>query len=388
MTMMMFRPTEVASRHRPAPAGRATTRAAALLLACLVAAVGPGALRAADPDLPYHGVAVQLHPTADPVAAYAPLIAEVADLGANTVLLSANGYQKDIDSIMIDAYPDGSPTDRQWMSLFDTARRHGLRIVLMPKILLSDPRDGAWRGKIAPVSWTTWFDQYRRFMLYYAELARRGSVEVLLVGSELVTTEKHTDQWRRIIREVRAVYPGKLAYSANWDHYKGIQFWGDLDLIGLTTYYNLNEAEKDEPSTEDLKAAWRPIRDDILNWRKRIGRPLLFTEVGWCSQEGASIAAWNYYHNEKATPAGHREQHNNYRAFVEIWADRPEVGGILWWEWTSAPGGPHDHSYSPRGKPAEGALREFFDRAARRSNRPGAKSQATRPADPPRPAAT
>ncbi|MCP4248471.1 MAG: hypothetical protein GY778_15595, partial [bacterium] len=173
-------------------------------------------------------------------------------------------------------------------------------------------------------------------------------------------TERHTVRWRRLIGEVRKVYSGQLGYSANWDHYQGIQFWSDLDLIALTTYYNLNPKEKAEPTVDDLRAAWNPIRDEILTWRAEIDRPLLFTEVGWCSQEGCSIAPWNYYHNEKATPAGHHEQGANYRAFLETWAQRPEVGGIIWWEWSGSTGGTDDYHYTPKGKPAEQVLRDFF----------------------------
>ena len=315
-----------------------------------------------DPDPPYHGVAIQLHSTKDPIAVYGRLVHEVADLGADTVMLSANGYQEDVDSIVIEVSASGMPSPAQWLELFGIARGRGLRIVLMPKILLSDPREGAWRGKIAPVSWDAWFDQYRQFVLHYAELAQRGGVEVLMIGSELVTTEKHTEQWREIIRQVRGVYAGRLAYSANWDHYKGIQFWQDLDLIGLTTYYDLNEDDKAKPTAEDLAKAWKPISRNVLAWREKVDRPLLFTEAGWCSQEGASTEPWNYYHNEEATPAGHQEQAANYQAFIETWAGRPEVGGILWWEWTASAGGDKDHSYTPKGKPAEAVLREYFRR--------------------------
>ena len=247
-------------------------------------------------DRPYQGLAVQVHPGRDVLKTNTRLIHEVADLGADTVLLSVNGYQKRVESLAIQFDGPGSPTDAQWLELFAVAHDGDLRIVLMPKVLLSDPQGGAWRGKIAPSSWEAWFAQYSRFILHFARLAERGEVEVYLVGSELVSTEKHTARWRRLIGEVRGVYSGRLGYSANWDHYRGIQFWPDLDLIGLTTYYNLNPSEKAEPTVADLRAAWGTIRDEILTWRAEVDLPLLFTEAGWCSQEGCSIAPWNYCH--------------------------------------------------------------------------------------------
>lgn len=309
-------------------------------------------------DRPYHGLAVQVHGRPDAVDHYGRLIREVAGLGADTVLLSADAYQEDIDSVVIRADRDRCPTDEQWLELFSRAHACGLRVLLMPKVLLSDPREGAWRGKLAPVSWQAWFEQYTRMVLRFARLAARGRVEVFVIGSELVTTEKHTEQWRDIIRQVRKVYRGKLAYSANWDHFKGIRFWNDLDLIGMTTYYNLNPSKTANPTVESLREAWAQIQADILAWQAEIKRPLLFTEVGWCSQEGSSTVPWNYYHFEQATPAGHQEQGNNYQAFIDTWLGHPEVGGVIWWEWTSAPGGQDDYHYTPRNKPAEQVLRK------------------------------
>ena len=55
-----------------------------------------------DTDGPYHGLAVQVHRGGEAVKEYARLIREVADLGADTVLLSADGSQENIDSIIID----------------------------------------------------------------------------------------------------------------------------------------------------------------------------------------------------------------------------------------------------------------------------------------------
>jgi len=115
--------------------------------------------------------------------------------------------------------------------------------------------------------------------------------------------------------------------------------------------------------------AWhrQPIKRGILRWQRKVGKPLLFTEVGWCSQEGASIEPWNYYYHQIPSQAGLTEQLNCYLAFMKTWADTPEVGGVIWWEWSDAPGGPEDYSYTPRGKPAEKALRRWFHAARQKS---------------------
>ena len=45
----------------------------------------------------------------------------------------------------------------------------------------------------------------------------------------------------KTIAYVRQTFKGKLTYSANWDHYSGIGFWDDLDLIGMNSYWKLGD---------------------------------------------------------------------------------------------------------------------------------------------------
>lgn len=305
----------------------------------------------------FDGLAVQVQSSRNAAETYGRLIHEVAEMGSSCVLLSVNGYQERVESTLIRTRPDECPPDDVWLRLFDTAHAAGLKVALMPKILLSRPH-GKWRGKIQPTSWDAWFAEYRTFVLRFARLAEAGGVELFIIGSELVSTEQHTERWQALIADVRSVFGGLLGYSANWDHYAGIRFWGDLDVIGLTTYHKL--ADTPGPSPDDLRAAWKPIRDRILSWRRTVDRPLLFTEVGWCSQEGCSVEPWNYYHKEEATAAGHEEQRRNYQAFIDSWAGEPDVAGMIWWEWNTAAGGPDDFGYTPRGKPAEAVLRRFL----------------------------
>ena len=314
-----------------------------------------------SPDEPYHGVSIQIHNSADVEKVFIPAIREIADLGADTVAFSSAVYQDHAGSLDLGVIPDRTARPEQWAVMFGLARQLGLRIVLMPIVLLDNPRGTEWRGQIDYANqdqWDTWFKKYRELILSYATLAASAKVEVLMIGSELVSTETFTDRWRNLIRDVRKIYSGKLGYSANWDHYRNIKFWNDLDLIGMTTYHQL--ADKPGPTVNQLVDAWKPIRKDILEWQATVNKPILFTEVGWASQEGCSVEAWNYYRQDSATPAGLEEQRRCYEAFCKTWRNVPSVGGMIWWEWTQ-PHGADDIGYTPKGKPAESVLRRWFD---------------------------
>ncbi len=319
-----------------------------------------------SPDEPYHGVAWQIHHSANSVEEARLMLGQIADLGADAVLISNAGYQENAGSDSFKIDPEVTPSPEQWAQIFKIAHDDGLRVILMPIILLSNPRGNEWRGVINPPSWDDWMEQYREFLLYFARIAEANKVEVFMVGSELISAEKnvHVEKWRELIHEVRKVYHGKLSYSSNWDHYKHVEFWDDLDLVGMTSYYKLSN--EPNPSLETLIEAWKPIRRGLLRWQEEVGKPLLFTEVGWCSQEGTSIEPWNYFHDQKVSAAGHEEQARCYRAFMETWKDeiakgrQSPIGGVVWWEWMNVPGGPDDYNYIPKGKPAEKELRNWF----------------------------
>ncbi len=158
---------------------------------------------------------------------------------------------------------------------------------------------------------------------------------------------------------------GKLGYSANWDHYRPIEFWDKLDFIGMTSYYTL--ADKPRPTVDEIVAKWQPIRKDVLAWQAKVGKPILMTEVGWCSQEGAAKSPWDYYQNQHATPEGLEEQRRLYEAFLRVWGESSELMGVIWWEWTTSPGGRDDFGYTPKNKPAEKLLREWFAELRRKT---------------------
>lgn len=324
------------------------------------AASAGGAPAGAPPGrMEYRGFAIQIQSGYRPLEQYVPLFDEVAGLGANAVLLCAAGFMENAESQQIYLEARKLPSRSEFKQIVRAARQRGLKVILMPIILLSRPRGSEWRGVIKPPDWDDWWRQYREFIIYFCEIAREGQADALMVGSELVSAEKFTSRWNEIIDTAREhFYGGQLGYSANWDHYKPIKFWHKLDFVGMTSYYTL--ADHENPSVDEIVAWWQPIHKDVTAWQRKIGKPIVFTEVGWCSQEGAAMAPWNYYQNQRATPAGLEEQRRLYEAFLRVWDGTRGVAGVMWWEWSADPGGPGDFGYSPRGKPALEVLRSWF----------------------------
>jgi len=308
----------------------------------------------------FRGFTLQLQ-SSSPASPYEKYIDEIADTGSNAICLSVAGYQENCASTSIFIDARRTPGAERLKGLVSHAHKRGLRVMLMPIVLLENPRAGEWRGKIKPRNWDDWWEDYNNYILHYASIAQAAGVEVLAVGSELVSTEKdYADRWRGLIARVRKTYKGYLIYSANWDHYRPVSWWDAIDIIGMTTYYDLTG---DKQATVDLLTkSWKPIRQEVLAWQKTIGRPILFTEVGWPNQITCAQYPWDYTRNpDKPDP---KAQANCFEAFFGTWIKEPSVAGFLVWEWRNYPGqvlDPNkDTGYVPCGKPAMEIIEKYY----------------------------
>jgi hypothetical protein len=290
---------------------------------------------------------------------YETMLDEIAALGADHVEFVLHWTQKDIRSLDIEPHPVDTVKDQRLLEAMDYAHTKGLRVFLFPIIDVAQRKTGEWRGTIKPgggskEEWDKWWKAYERYVLYYADLAEKGGAALYSVGSELVSTEEMCDRWNPLIKKVRERFKGKLIYSANWDHYKQVCFWEKLDYAGMTGYYVLTNSK--EPAYEDLVAAWKKIQVEIMAWKKTISIPLVFTEIGYPSQDGSNMTPWDY---TTSNPVDLNEQFLCYKAFREVWQGEDGFSGVYFWNWYE-PGGLTDKTYSPRGKPAEQIIKEWF----------------------------
>ncbi|MBI5722644.1 MAG: hypothetical protein HZA50_01710 [Planctomycetes bacterium] len=330
----------------------------------------------------YRGFTLQLH-IADPRHPYDKCIDEIAKSpGAGLICLTVTAYMENCASNEINHDPKKVPSPEMAGNLISHARKKGLQVMFMPIVLLSNPREGEWRGKIKPDSWDAWWKAYEEYVVKYARAAQAARADIFCVGSELISTESQTDRWRGVVAAVKKVFTGKLTYSANWDHYDPVKFWDDLDLVGMTTYHDLSGGK--EPTVELLMESWRPIREKILAWQAGVKRPIIFTEVAWPNQETCAQYPWNYY--AAPTKPKPQWQANCFEAFFRTWAGQPNVAGFIvfeWWAHPDKPIGPADTSYAPQGKPAMDVINRYYARLAKEA----AETPSSRPAARTKPAA-
>lgn len=249
-----------------------------------------------------------------------------------------------------------TPEDSALIHAINKAHSLGMKVMLKPHV---DIKTGQWRGDIIPSP--EWFASYKSYLAYYAKLARLYNVELFSIGTELANTtiSRWQCEWEGIIKEIRSLFPGSLTYGANWDEYKTVGFWDKLDFIGIDAYFPLT-AKKD-PTKEELISGWNGYAADIDRWlkEKQLSKPVIFTEIGYCSADGTNIQPWNVLSNLSEDFIDEEEQADALGAMLTACSTYPWFKGIYWWNYF-----PQERwsplGYTIRGKKAEEAFSEWL----------------------------
>ncbi len=208
----------------------------------------------------------------------------------------------------------------------------GLRILIKPH--LAYWRSGfGWRGEIEFDDDEAW----RRFFAGYGEWIRQlaaatRAADGLVVGTELERTISHEDAWRALIAQVRERTAVPLTYGANWDGYTRVPFWDALDAIGIQAYFPLAEEATLDPGT--IRDGWSRVMQEMHSFSVKLGRPILFTELGYSRSFRAAVEPWA--HDTDGVEA-EETQRTCMRIALESIRDEPSVVGAFLWKWFPEP---------------------------------------------------
>jgi hypothetical protein len=280
------------------------------------------------------------------------------------IALNPFSYQRAVNDPGL--YFGGDPPDAHLVHAIAQAHDMGLRVMLKPHIWLREKSDDAWRGNISMTSehdWEIWFENYERFILHYARIAEVEQVDIFCIGVELARTMKEREQnWRTLIGRIREIYHGPLTYAANWwGEYDEIHIWDALDYVGVNAFFPLSDSAT--PNLEALRAGVHRVADQVQLVHQATRRPVIFTEVGFKSVRGSTVKPWQWA-GPINPPVDLELQARAYQAMLEVLWERPWFYGMYWWKWHShtGHGGSADGDFSPRGKPAEKTLSQWYQR--------------------------
>ena len=158
---------------------------------------------------------------------------------------------------------------------------------------------------------------------------------------------------------MRKIYGGKITYASNWDNYHNIEWWDEVDYIGVDAYFPLI-TEDANPSKDKIVAAWRGFAKDLEDCSNRWDKPILFTEYGFQSVNGACGKHWEV--DKSSSNINEELQANAYDATWEYLHKEPWfAGGFLWkWHFVESKWEDRATAWTPQDKKAERIIKDWY----------------------------
>jgi len=239
------------------------------------------------------------------------------------------------------------------------AHANGYQVMLKPQVWI---RHGSFTGHHEYQNendWKQFEDSYSNFILTFARIADSMQVEVFCIGTEwekFVVNRPH--YWTGLIQKVKEIYSGKLTYAANWDEYKKVPFWNELDYVGVDAYFPL--LEDLTPNVEDLNTALIPYKNELKTLSQELNKSILFTEYGYRSRDKTAEKPWEA---DRVGEANLEAQINAYEAFYQTFWNEPFITGGFIWKWFpnyEESGGEKHNGFSPQNKPVEKTIKKYY----------------------------
>lgn len=257
------------------------------------------------------------------------------DIGINWVCLAFPVNQKAFYSteILFD-YRVNVP-DLELISTIGHFHSRGVKVCLKPMINCAD---GVWRAEInfpdsamsgTDVYWDTWFESYQAYLAHYAEIAEYTNCEMFCLGCEMLATERKTEHWMKTIDMVRRIYHGPLVYNTNHGKEERAKWYDAVDYFGISAYYPVEATPG--ASMEEMMTIWEQVADKLETVSKRLGKKVIFMEIGCRSALGCAQMPWDFTHQE--FPFSEEEQANFYASSLEVMSKRSWFMGYFWWDW-------------------------------------------------------
>lgn len=315
----------------------------------------------------------------------------ISDIGANSVILSPTWHLTHKSPPIMEILPGQDPLWPDLIQMVGQAKRTGLDVSFHPILQYNEnpiewwatsARDDGW--------WQSWFDRYRTFILYHADLAAQTGASSLILGDESIFPAlpggmladgspsgipgDAGEHWEKLIVEIRAHYKGKLGwfipYAAKMPPIP--DFIGSFDQIYVqfsSPFLSSDQAD----ILEIEKSLAAQMDEDILPLHENANQEI-FIGLSYPSVKGAMDGCVElagdclslelleqpakFY--EGVEPSFH-EQVMVYSAILSVLNQRPWISGFY-----SAgyypPASLKDMSTSVRGKPTSDVLWYWYAR--------------------------
>ena len=271
---------------------------------------------------------------------------------ANFIILVPSGIQQTAQSEKIDFYSNRTMTDDELKNTIAYAQELNLRVALKPTV---NCENGTWRAHInffdedvpCEPKWSNWFSSYMNFQNHYAKISQEMGCDMHIAGCEMVMSERRSNEWREVIREIRKNYKGMVSYNTDKYQEHNVNWWDCVDVISSSGYYPIDD--------------WENQLNRIEQVVNKYNKPFFFAETGCMSIAGSQNVPNDWSIRGKIDLS---IQADWYRTAFEACNKRKWVNGFALWSWSdrlySAQDASKNGNYDIYAKPAEKVVRDFY----------------------------
>lgn len=239
------------------------------------------------------------------------------------------------------------------------AKNQGLKVMIKPQIWFDG---GTYTGDVdlkTAENWGKFEEKYSEYILTHAKNAAEINADIFCIGTELKTfVIERPNYWSELIPRIKEIFKGKLTYAGNWDSYKLMPFWDELDFIGVDAYFPV--CPNATPTAESTAKGWEPHISELRSMSNTHGKKVLFCEYGYRSTDFCGKTPWE---SKRGGIVNLQAQAAAYQGlFNSVWKQDFMAGGFLW-KWypnNNKAGGSEDNRFTPQNKPALEVIKKNY----------------------------
>lgn len=233
---------------------------------------------------------------------------DIANFNANAIILTPSWVVGDHDpEPEIEFDPAHSPYFEHLKRQVEVAQSLNLQVALHPALDFGNQDVDEWWKNAARDSewWSVWFERYKSFLLTYAQVAAEMQVAKLIVGGPEVSPSLPTGilsdgtpsgllaegdmKWREIIDEVRAIFPGRIAFELELE--RSIPtiptFLDAIDEIHI--YWHAPLATTLSAGIQEYQSAAKSILSNVILSSEAISSRPIYLSVEYASFDGTAL---------------------------------------------------------------------------------------------------
>jgi len=203
---------------------------------------------------------------------------KIAEVGANYVVFSPTYSATRNTPPYLESLPGVDISWPEIQTAIIKANQEQFNTAIFPQINYPNSAASYWANASRDEGWwNSWYDRYHRFMISMSDLATLSGASTIIVGDPSVSPSMSggkladgssakspkdaDDQWRQLIKDIRANYSGTILGAVSYPSTEPLPGWLD-SVDGIYVIYTAPLSQTSSASVDDLITI---IQDDLNN---------------------------------------------------------------------------------------------------------------------------